>query len=227
MSKDQIRHLIDQRLPEAGVIDTALKGVQLFRVTEPVPCAPAVYEPTVVAILSGVKEAILDGEHHAYGSEEYLLCPMTLPVEAGAPQASDDNPLLGVMIALEPRMMRDLAIEMETTAGAGFRHDGLSQPALALAKWDTGFTEALLRLLELLEVKGARISYHDPFVAEYCGRKSTPLTARALRDCDAALVVTDHDDVDYALVGEYVPLVVDTRNVMASLGDVKARVVRA
>tara|TARA_E500000305_G_scaffold86239_1_gene72452 strand:- start:5320 stop:6267 length:948 start_codon:yes stop_codon:yes gene_type:complete len=151
MSKDQIRHLIDQRLPEAGVIDTALKGVQLFRVTEPVPCAPAVYEPTVVAILSGVKEAILDGEHHAYGSEEYLLCPMTLPVEAGAPQASDDNPLLGVMIALEPRMMRDLAIEMETTAGAGFRHDGLSQPALALAKWDIGFTEALLRLLELLD----------------------------------------------------------------------------
>ncbi|HCN92339.1 MAG TPA: AraC family transcriptional regulator, partial [Hyphomonas sp.] len=33
MSKDQIRHLIDQRLPEAGVVDTALKGVQLFRVT--------------------------------------------------------------------------------------------------------------------------------------------------------------------------------------------------
>ncbi len=91
MSKDQIRHLIDQRLPEAGVIDTALKGVQLFRVTEPVPCAPAVYEPTVVAILSGVKEAILDGEHHAYGSEEYLLCPMTLPVEAGAPQAPDSD----------------------------------------------------------------------------------------------------------------------------------------
>ncbi|MDP7135895.1 MAG: nucleotide sugar dehydrogenase [Candidatus Poseidoniia archaeon] len=83
------------------------------------------------------------------------------------------------------------------------------------------------RLLELLEVKGARVSYHDPFVAEYRGCKSTPLTAKALRDCDAVLVVTDHDDVDYALVGEHVPLVVDTRNVMASLGDVKARVVRA
>ena len=83
------------------------------------------------------------------------------------------------------------------------------------------------RLIELLKVKGARISYHDPFVAEYHGHKSTPLTAEALRECDAVLVVTDHDDVDYALVGEHAPLVVDTRNVMAALGDVKARVVRA
>ena len=83
------------------------------------------------------------------------------------------------------------------------------------------------RLLELLEVKGARVSYHDPFVAEYHGRKSTPLTAETLRDCDGVLIATDHDDVDYALVGEHAPLVVDTRNVMAALGDVKARVVRA
>ena len=83
------------------------------------------------------------------------------------------------------------------------------------------------RLLKLLEVKGARVSYHDPFVAEYHGRKSTPLTAETLRNCDGVLIVTDHEKVDYALVGEHAPLVVDTRNVMAALGDVKARVVRA
>ena len=83
------------------------------------------------------------------------------------------------------------------------------------------------RLMELLKVKGARVSYHDPFVAEYHGRKSTPLTAETLRDCDGVLIATDHDDVDYALVGEHASLVVDTRNVMAALGDVKARVVRA
>ena len=48
-------------------------------------------------------------------------------------------------------MMRDLAIEMETTAGAGANHDGSPRQALALAKWDTGFTQTLLRLLELLD----------------------------------------------------------------------------
>lgn len=151
MSKHQIKHLIERRLPEAGLVETALRGVQLFRVTEPMPCAPAVYEPTVVAIVSGAKEAVLDGQHHVYDSSRYLLCPMTLPVEAGTPQASPENPLLGVVIALEPRVMRDLAIEMESVAGAARRSDSGAPQALTLAHWDTGFTQALLRLLELLD----------------------------------------------------------------------------
>lgn len=151
MSKDQIRDLIDRRLPKAGLVDTALKGVQLFRVTEAVPCVPAVYEPTVVAILNGTKEAVLDGKHHVYGSDEYLLCPMTLPVEAGTPQASKADPLLGVMIALDPRMMRALTMDVETAAGGNRQSRGGAPSALALASWDAGFTQALLRLLELLD----------------------------------------------------------------------------
>ena len=151
MSKDQIKNLIERHLPEAGLVDTALKGVQLFRVTEAMPCVPAVYEPTVVAIVSGTKEAVLDGEHHVYGSDKYLLCPMTLPVEAGTPLASKDNPLLGVVISLEPRIMRELTMEIGTAAGGNRQsRDGAPQ-ALALASWDAGFTQALLWLLELLE----------------------------------------------------------------------------
>lgn len=151
MSKDQIKRLIERRLPEAGLINTALNGVQLFRVTEAIPCVPAVYEPTVVAILSGTKEAVLDGEHHVYDSDKYLLCPMTLPVEAGAPLASKDDPLLGVMIALEPRMMRELTMEIETAAGSNRQSRDGAPSALALASWDGGFTQGLLRLLELLD----------------------------------------------------------------------------
>ena len=151
MSKEQIKNLIERHLPEAGIVDTALKGVQLFRVTEPMPCVPAVYEPTMVAILNGTKEAVLDGEHHVYGSDKYLLCPMTLPVEAGAPRASNADPLLGLVITLDPRMMRELTMEIETAAGGNRQSRDGAPSALALASWDIGFTQALLRLLELLD----------------------------------------------------------------------------
>ena len=151
MSKDQIKALIENRLPDAGLVDTALKGVQLFRVTEAMPCVPAVYEPTVVAILSGTKEAVLDGEHHVYGNDKYLLCPMTLPVEAGTPQASEADPLLGIVITLDPRMMRELTMEIEAAAGGNRQFRGEAPSALVLAAWDAGFTQALLRLLALLD----------------------------------------------------------------------------
>ncbi|WP_153770631.1 AraC family transcriptional regulator [Labrenzia sp. CE80] len=151
MSKEQIKDLIERHLPGAGLADTALKGVQLFRVTEAIPCVPAVYEPTVVSILSGTKEAVLDGEHHIYGSDKYLLCPMTLPVEAGTPRASKADPLVGVVVTLDPRMMRELTMEIETAASGNKQPRGGSPSALALASWDVGFTQALLRLLELLD----------------------------------------------------------------------------
>ena len=151
MSKARIKHLINRHLPEPGLMDTVLKNVQLFRVTEAMPCVPAVYEPTVVAILSGTKEAVLDGEHHVYGSDKYLLCPMTLPVEAGAPQASVADPLLGVMITLSPRIMRELTMEIEAAVGGNRQLRAAAPSALTLASWDGGFTQALLRLLELLD----------------------------------------------------------------------------
>ena len=150
MSKQQIRQLIDDRVSEDGLVETGVKGVQLFRVTESIRCAPAVYEPTVIAIVSGTKEAILDGTSHMYDSSQYLCCAISLPVEAGTPMASPDDPLLGVQITLDPRVMTELALEMESAAGAIREPRGGPLPrGFALARWDDAFTEALLRLLQL------------------------------------------------------------------------------
>ena len=132
------------------MVDTGVKGVKLFRVTTPVRCAPAVYEPTVVAIVSGAKEAILDGKSYVYDSSQYMCCSMSMPVEAGTPTASPDNPLLGVYISLDTKVMTELAIDMESAVGAIRKpHGGPLPPGFALAHWDNAFTDALLRLLQL------------------------------------------------------------------------------
>lgn len=152
MSKQQIRQLIEDRVREDGLVDTGVKGVQFFRVTEAVRCTPAVYEPTLIAIVSGAKEAILDGNSHVYDNSQYMCCAISMPVEAGTPTASPDNPLLGVQIALDPRVMTELAIEMESAAGAIREPKGGPLPqGFALANWDDAFTQALLRLVQLVD----------------------------------------------------------------------------
>lgn len=150
VSQQQIRQLIDATLDEDGLVETGVKGVRLFRVTEPVRCAPAVYEPTLVAIVSGTKEAIVDGTSHVYDSSRYMCCAISMPVEAGTPMASPDDPLLGVQIDLDPRVMTELAIEMESAAGA-IREPrrGPIPRGFATAHWDDAFTDALLRLVQL------------------------------------------------------------------------------
>ncbi|CUH62737.1 Regulatory protein SoxS [Thalassovita gelatinovora] len=131
-------------------METGVKGVKLYRATTSIPCVPAVYEPSVIAIVSGAKEAVLDGERYVYDDSRYMCCPMSMPVTAGTPAASPQSPLFGVYISLDPRVMTELVMEMDTAGGA--RRSGKGGPraqGIRLAQWDLAFTDALLRLLQL------------------------------------------------------------------------------
>jgi UDP-N-acetyl-D-glucosamine dehydrogenase len=79
-----------------------------------------------------------------------------------------------------------------------------------------------LGIVDQLLHKGGDVSYHDPFISAMTvdGRgalSSVALTDEVLSDCDCAVIVTDHSDIDYARVLRLAPLVVDTRNVTRRL----------
>jgi UDP-N-acetyl-D-glucosamine dehydrogenase len=57
--------------------------------------------------------------------------------------------------------------------------------------------------------------------------RSVPLTERAVAESDAVLIVTNHDAVDYRLLGSAARLIVDTRNAMKSISSPRARIVKA
>lgn len=93
-----------------------------------------------------------------------------------------------------------------------------------------------LKLIELLEKRGATVDYHDPFIpvipptrehAELAGRRSQTLDRNAIASYDAVLIATDHDGVDYVAVVESAKLVVDTRNACQKAGIVRETVVKA
>ncbi len=91
-----------------------------------------------------------------------------------------------------------------------------------------------LEVMRLLQEKGARLAYHDPFCPLIADDGHTPLLglpmeSRALDDAtlraaDVVVIVTDHTPVDYARVAREARLVVDTRGVMRGVAGA-ARVV--
>ena len=91
-------------------------------------------------------------------------------------------------------------------------------------------------IMELLERRGVLLGFHDPWLpeipptrehAQFAGRRSMPLSAEIAAGFDAAIICTDHDRVDYRLVVEHCPLVIDTRNACAARGLAAANVVKA
>ncbi len=92
------------------------------------------------------------------------------------------------------------------------------------------------RIIATLEARGVKVDYYDPHVAEIprtrehptlAGRQGIAWSAEALRDYDAALICTDHDDVDYAALVENCRLVVDTRNATHPWREGRSNVVMA
>jgi UDP-N-acetyl-D-glucosamine dehydrogenase len=77
-----------------------------------------------------------------------------------------------------------------------------------------------LDVMNLLEKKGARVSYSDPFVPALaarawhgsCDLTSLPLDAASLADVDCVAILTDHSAVDHGALAATAPLVVDSRN---------------
>ena len=84
-----------------------------------------------------------------------------------------------------------------------------------------------LRIRDLLKYKGAKINYHDPYVENVGSLKSLDLTKNTIEEQDAIVIITDHTSIDYSSLGKYAKLIVDTRNIMATVKNPKARVIRA
>ena len=91
-----------------------------------------------------------------------------------------------------------------------------------------------LKIIDLLESKGAVVSYHDPYIPELPATRSysfslssVPLTPETLAAVDCALIITDHASVDYDLVVRHAPFVVDSRNATARVQEGKEKVIPA
>lgn len=93
-----------------------------------------------------------------------------------------------------------------------------------------------LRLIELIEARGAGADFYDPHVQQIgvtrehptlIGRRSVPWAPQTLSSYDAILIATDHDDVDYEAIASNAILIIDTRNACARRTVNLSSVVRA
>jgi len=88
-------------------------------------------------------------------------------------------------------------------------------------------------IIELLQARGCEVSYHDPYCPIFPAMRrheislsSVPLDKNHLEQADLVLIVTNHDTIDWRLIGAHATLIVDTRNAMAGVA-VSGRLVKA
>jgi UDP-N-acetyl-D-glucosamine dehydrogenase len=94
-----------------------------------------------------------------------------------------------------------------------------------------------LKVIEILESRGAKVSYNDPYVPSLRARKlrhyetfdldSVDLEDRTIAEADCVLIATDHSAYDYDRIVRHARRVVDTRNATRSVRQSRNKIVKA
>jgi UDP-N-acetyl-D-glucosamine dehydrogenase len=146
--------------------------------------------------------------------------------------------LAGEINTAMPRHVVDrLALALDARKGQGLNGSRILVAGIAYKKNVDDLRESpSLRIIELIEARGGRADYADPFIpvipatrehAALAGRRSVAWNAETIAGYDAVLIATDHDGVDYALLGGHARLVIDTRNACQRAGVSGPVVVKA
>ncbi len=100
-------------------------------------------------------------------------------------------------------------------------------------KKDTGDVREspALDVLRLLDQRGAKLQFHDPYNAEVKvdgGRlyRRTPLTPANLSKADLVVIVTDHSVYDWSMIVRHARRILDTRNATKGVRAGRSKVVK-
>lgn len=131
----------------AGGHPTAIPGLTLFRRTQPSPCYRATYEPSLNVFVQGRKLINLGGTEYLCDGSSFLLSSIDVPVQSQIVEASEDVPLLAMLLRLDmPTVGEVLSREnLPEPEGRSHRH------GLAVGETTAGLLGACVRLIETLD----------------------------------------------------------------------------
>ncbi len=145
--REELRRKIAAHTLNAGAHATAILGLTLFRRTAPSPCYPVTGEPSLNVFVQGRKRITLAGTTYLCDASTFLLFSVDVPVVSQIVAASEDMPLLSLLLKLDMAVVREILSQEEFHAPDG------SSPArgIAIGKTTVDLLKPCCRLLDLLD----------------------------------------------------------------------------
>ena len=147
----ELRNVLASRIAgkaqSAGEHPTAVPGLTLFRRTAPSACYRAAYEPSLNVFAQGRKVINLGGTEYRCDGSSFLLSSIDVPVQSQIVEASEDVPLLSMLLRLDMPMVGEVLSreDIPEPEAPSNRH------GLAVGETTAGLLSACIRLIEVLD----------------------------------------------------------------------------
>ena len=133
--------------PSVGEHSTAIAGLVLFRRTQATACYRAAIEPSLTVFVQGNKRMSLGGTAYLCGPSSFFLSSIDVPIESQIVEASEEVPLLSMLLRLDMAIVREILSREELP-----EVEPSGQPrGVAIGQARAGLLNACSRLMELLD----------------------------------------------------------------------------
>ena len=133
--------------PKAGSQSTAIPGLTLYRRISTTPCYPATYEPSLNIFAQGRKRVTLGGTTYLCDGSKFLLSSVDVPVVSQIISASEEVPLLSMLLKIDMKVVREILAEEEFH----FNESSPQMPGIAMGETTVELLKPCCRLIELLD----------------------------------------------------------------------------
>ena len=141
--------LLERHAPTEGFHQTDVYELVTFREEEPKGMCASVYEPGIVILGQGKKQAFLDGRKYDYSAGNYLSLYLPMPIEVEVVEASPEKPLLMAGLRMDLIKIADILSKIDRV-GAPLDE---SEPAEVSAIFSRPMTDNMLDpIIKLLKV---------------------------------------------------------------------------
>jgi len=146
MRRSLARKIAHRAVPE-GDTPTEIEGLRLYRRSEPSACASAAYEPSLVVFVQGQKRINVGKSTYICDGSNFLLTSVDLPVVSQVIAATQDEPILGLLLKLEMSAVREILSQQEFH----LREESADARGMAVGVSSIELLDACSRLVDLLD----------------------------------------------------------------------------
>lgn len=139
-----VQRYADAHADRDGLAHTPIAGLTIVRATEASELLYAISRPLVSLVLQGGKRVAMGAQAFAFAAGDSLLITADVPTVSQITRASLAAPYLSLVLELDPAVIADLAMQMESAPVS-------AQTPVRVDPTDAEVADAALRLMRLLD----------------------------------------------------------------------------
>jgi len=138
---------IQRNLRTRDQLEPAIPSLKLFRYSKPSEPQTGMYPPSVCLIAQGAKRVVLGNEKYIYDSNHILVTSVNVPTISQVIEASEKQPCLGIVFALDLNEVSQLIIKRELPS----QKQAKIGPGMAVCLVTASLFKSFQRLIDLLD----------------------------------------------------------------------------